>query len=238
VTATRAEPDLLTRRLLQCGLVAGPLFVGTFLVEGLTWDGYQPMRHPVSSLALGQHGWLQVANFAVTGGLCLASSIGLRRAGVADSRVGPFLVGAAAAGLLGAGAFRTDPVSGYPPGTPDVLPGYTTLGALHDAFSAPTFLALPVAALAYAGGFLRRGNRGWAVYSAVSGLGMLAAFALASIGFSQRQGLVEYAGALQRASVMIGFTWLSALTAKTLGANGAAGRATSRPITGLCQRDC
>jgi hypothetical protein len=168
-------------------------------VEGLTWDGYQPMRHPVSSLALGQHGWFQVANFAVTGGLYLASSIGLRRAGVADSRVGPFLVGAAAAGLLGAGAFRTDPVSGYPPGTPDVLPGYTTLGALHDTFSAPTFLALPVATLAYAGGFLRRGNRGWAVYSAVSGLSMLAAFALASIGFSQRQGLVEYAGALQRA---------------------------------------
>jgi hypothetical protein len=58
--------SLLTRRLLQSGLVAGPLFVGTFLVEGLTWDGYQPMRHPVSSLALGQHGWLQVANFAVT----------------------------------------------------------------------------------------------------------------------------------------------------------------------------
>jgi hypothetical protein len=96
---------------------------------------------------------------------------------------------------------------------------------------------LPVAALAYAGGFLRRGNRGWAVYSAVSGLGMLAVFALASIGFSQRQGLVECAGALQRASVMIGFSWLSALTAKTLGTNGAARRATSRPITGLCQSD-
>jgi Protein of unknown function (DUF998) len=153
------------------------------------------------------------------------AQIGLRRAGVADSRVGTFLVSAALAGLLGAGAFRTDPVSGYPPGTPDVLPGYTALGALHDAFSAPTFLGLPVAALAYAGGFWRRGNRGWAVYSAVSGLGMLAAFALASIGFSQRHGLVEYAGALQRISVMIGFTWLSALTAKTLGTNGAAGRA-------------
>jgi hypothetical protein len=105
VTATRAEPDLLTRRLLQSGLVAGPLFVGTFLVEGLTRDGSQPMRHPVSSLALGQHGWLQVANFAFTGGLYLASSIGLRRAEVADSRVGPFLIGAAAGGLLGAGAF-------------------------------------------------------------------------------------------------------------------------------------
>jgi hypothetical protein len=50
--------------------------------------------------------------------------------------------------------------------------------------------------------------------------------------------LALYAGALQRASVMIGFTWLSALTAKTLGTNGAAGQATSRPITGLGQRDC
>jgi hypothetical protein len=72
----------------------------------------------------------------------------------------------------------------------------------------------------------------------VSGLGMLAAFALASIGFSQRQGLVDYAGALERASVMIGFTWLSALMAKTLGHQRCSGAGHQPPITGLCQKDC
>jgi hypothetical protein len=210
------ERDQGTRRLLHCGVMAGPLFVGTFLVEGVTRNGYRPTRHPVSSLALGSHGWLQLANFAVTGGLYLAGSVGLHRASLAGTRTGPVLVGAAAVGLLGAAAFRTDPVSGYPPGTPDVPPRHTTVGTLHDLFSAPTFLGLPAAGLVFARAFLRRGHRGWAAYSAGSGLAMLAGFALATAGFTQRPGLVNIAGALQRVSVTIGFTWLSALASRSL----------------------
>ena len=41
-------------RPLRCGLAAGPAFVAAFLIEGGVRDGYRPLRHPVSSLALGR----------------------------------------------------------------------------------------------------------------------------------------------------------------------------------------
>lgn len=43
------------KALLACGAIAGPLFVVAFL-EGATCDDYDPLRHPVSSLALGPSG--------------------------------------------------------------------------------------------------------------------------------------------------------------------------------------
>ncbi len=85
-------------------------------------EGYRPLRHPVSSLALGPRGWVQAANFTVAGTLFQAGAAGL--AGAGDSVGGqpaPALIGAAGAGLIAAAVFTTDPVSGYPPGTPDAL---------------------------------------------------------------------------------------------------------------------
>ena len=49
-------PQAWTRRLLRCGMTAGPVFVAVFLAEGAVRDGYRPLRHPVSSLALGPRG--------------------------------------------------------------------------------------------------------------------------------------------------------------------------------------
>ena len=71
---------LKTKTLLACGVVAGPLFVFGFLVEGATRAAYDPLRHPVSSLALGDRGWTQTANFLVAGFLTLVFAVGLRRA--------------------------------------------------------------------------------------------------------------------------------------------------------------
>jgi len=63
---TPGRPAIWTRRLLRRGLAAGPVCVTGFLVEGAARDGYRPLRHPVSPLALGPRGWIQAANFAVT----------------------------------------------------------------------------------------------------------------------------------------------------------------------------
>jgi hypothetical protein len=74
------KPTAITKRLLACGAIAGPLFVLVFLVEGATRANYDPLRLPVSSLELGPHGWTQSANFVVAGLLTLAFAVGLRRA--------------------------------------------------------------------------------------------------------------------------------------------------------------
>lgn len=205
------------RRSLQCGVVAGPLFVATFLVEGAVRPDYDALRHPVSSLALGPWGWVQVANFVVTGTLYLAFAIGLSRTPktLVRTRVGPILVGASAVGLIGAGVFATDPLSGYPLGTPDVLTDRTTAGLLHDLFSAPTFLGLPTAAVLFALSS-RRDDRRWACYSAGSALVLLVAFGLASAALGQVPTLVDHGGLFQRVSVIAGFTWLTALAVRCL----------------------
>jgi hypothetical protein len=42
-----------THELLCCSAIAGPLFVTVFVIEGARRPDYKPLRHPVSSLALG-----------------------------------------------------------------------------------------------------------------------------------------------------------------------------------------
>ncbi|HET7272347.1 MAG TPA: DUF998 domain-containing protein [Rubrobacter sp.] len=211
--------DTKTRTLLGCGVISGPLFVGTFLAEGATRADYDPLRHPVSSLALGDFGWMQTANFVVTGLLTLAFAAGMRRAfrPPKGSVWGPLLVGVWAIGLIGAGIFVTDPVSGYPPGTPAQLSGYSWHGALHDlAFSLPGFVALAAACFVFCRRFAVQGERGWAAYSALTGLVFTVAFFLASAGFGQAQDLVDLAGLFQRVAVAAGFGWLSLLAVHSL----------------------
>ena len=42
-----------TKMLLAYGVIGTPLFVAKFLVENVTCAGYDSLRHPVGSLALG-----------------------------------------------------------------------------------------------------------------------------------------------------------------------------------------
>ena len=217
--AGAARHAVKTKKLLACGAIAGPLFTVASILEGATRTHYQPLRHPVSSLELGDFGWTQRANFLVAGGLTLAFAIGLRRAlrPLGGSTWGPLLVGAHAIGLLGAGIFVTDPVSGYPPGTPDHQEAYgSTHAALHDLFSVGTFIGLPIACLVLARRFAGWGQRGWAIYSAVTGVVFLVGFVLTSMAFNQAETLVEVGGLLQRTTITVGWTWLTLLAVHLL----------------------
>ncbi len=199
----------MNRTLLRCGLVAGPLFVVVFLLEGaFKGSGYDALRHPVSSLELGPAGWIQVVNFLVVGVLTVAFAVGVGRSGF---RVGAVLIGAWGVGLLGAGLFRTDPVSGFPIGTPPAV-DYTALGALHDGFSLPGFVCLAAAQVV-----LSRGHgRAWFWYSLLSATMYVTCFALAGAAFNQVSGLVEVGGLFQRLTVMIGWAWTVALAVRLL----------------------
>jgi len=209
----------VTTALLGCGAAAGPLFVATFLVEGGTRPEYNPLRHPISTLALGPTGWTQRLNFWVAGGLYVAGALGLwrsrHRPGLTTT-AGPILLSTVGLGLVGAGVFSCDPVNGYPPGTPDVSEP-TSTGRLHDVFSTPVFLCLPAAAICYARAAARPGDRSWVAASLAAALAQLGTFVVAGAGFSHEQpSLVPWSGAFQRVSVAIGFGWLSALCVRGL----------------------
>ena len=126
------------------------------------------------------------------------------------------LVGVWAVGLLGAGIFVTDPVSGYPPGATDRAIQYSWHGALHDLFSLPAFVGLAAACFVFGRWFAGRGERGWAIYSSISGLIFLIAFVLSSAGFGQAAGLVDLAGLFQRLAVVVGFGWITLLAVHLL----------------------
>ena len=204
--------------LLLCSALAGPLFVTVFVLEGAQRSDYKPLRHPVSSLALGSRGWVQVTNFAVAGTLYLAGAAGLKRTRdpLLGSRLGPAVFAGVGLGLLGSAAFSTDPVSGYPPGTPDTPTEQTTNMTMHGIAALPIFAGIPAAAFAYARRFHRSGNPTWALYSAGTGVSMLATMGLAGAGFNQAPRLVNFAGLLQRAAIVTGFGWLTALSARSL----------------------
>lgn len=209
-----------TRLLLLCGAIAGPVFTVAWLLEEIGRADYDPLLHPISSLAIGAAGWTQAANFWVTGLLVLGFAVGLRRrlAGPAGSKWAPLLIGLIGVGLIGAGCFVTAPLNGYPPGTPLLPTHYGVVGRLHRLFSAFVFLGLPGACWVFARRFGSWGERGWARFSASMGIAFVLLFVITSLGFGQIGGLEHYAGLLQRITLTVGWAWLTPLAVHVLSA--------------------
>ncbi|MFI6504904.1 DUF998 domain-containing protein [Nonomuraea typhae] len=199
-----------TRGLLGCGVVAGPVFVAAFVVQGAVREGYDPLRDPVSSLALGPAGWVQSAAFIVCGLLTVAFAAGLRPA-LHGARWGPSLIGVWGLSLIGAGVFVTDPVPGYPPGTPAEPGAYTTSGLLHDLSAVVTLVTLPAACLVLARRFHGLGLRSRVVYSLVTAAAFPALWVTAGLGFAQDPALAGLAGLFQRAGIVVAWAWITLL---------------------------
>jgi hypothetical membrane protein len=204
--------------LVIYGVIIGPLFVIAFLVQGALRPDYDPLRHSISTLALGsEFGWVQSLNFIVAGLLMLAFAVSVRQVLRLEMRSiwGPLLIGLWGVGLIGAGIFVTDPDIGYPPGTPYPIQ-VSMHGALHNLSAGLGFPALVAACLVFARWFAVRRERGWAFYSAVSGVVLLITVILASYGFRHPEGLGSFGGLFQRIAVICGWGWLAALAIRLL----------------------
>jgi hypothetical membrane protein len=199
--------------LLVCGIVAGPLFFAIFLIAGALRPDYDPLRHPVSSLELGPTGWVQSLNFILTGTLVVLFGIGIRSTvrKLGGGRTVPILFMLVGAGLIGAGLFAPDPLSGYPPGTPPAAVSPSLHRVLHDLFSTPVFTALPAACIILARRFAKRRRIGWAIYSALSAAMMIILFVMSSIAFAQGSPLTPIGGLLQRLTLASAFLWMALL---------------------------
>lgn len=174
-----------TNALLFGGLVAGPLFIATATVQGLLRDGFDISRHPFSALSVGDFGWVQIANFVVTGLLVIAASIGLRRMLPASRRArrGTSLLVAHGIGLIAAGVFVTDAADGFPVGTPDGLPDTFSWHAVARGIVTPlAFLAIVAACFVLAGPLEERYGRGWGRASHMVPFGIVLVMAAPGIG--------------------------------------------------------
>jgi hypothetical protein len=131
------------RRLVHAGSLAAPLLVTTWFLQALTRDGYDASRHPMSLLALGEDGFIQIANFVVTGLLVLLLGQSFRllyTTGVGLTWVAR-LVQLTGAGLIAAGVFTADAGAGFPAGAPEGMPDYSVHGVLHEVSFGVVMLA-------------------------------------------------------------------------------------------------
>lgn len=198
------------KHLLRLGAIAGPFYVGVALLQMAIREGFDIRRHPLSLMSNGELGWIQIANFLITGALVIAGAAGVKQA-VRSGRGrtwAPIMLGLYGIGLIGAGIFRADPALGFPPGTPATNNTISTHGILHFVFGAIGFAGLIASCLIFARRFNDLGQRGWSMFSLATGLLFLAAF----IGIaSGAQGLVvPFALA-----VVLSFAWLSVLLTKS-----------------------
>ena len=206
----------LTRWLLACGALGGFGFIAVFLIAGAIRPHYDPLYQPVSALSLSGGGWVQIANFVVTGLLMLACALGLRRA-LSSGRGatwGPILIGMFGLGLVGAGVFVTDPGFGYPPGAPSGVPATASLhGTLHTLVSLVVFVSVSIACFVFARRFSAQPrSRIWAVYSFFTGLAVPAFIVASSVAwFSGGPG-----GLFQRLSISAGWVWVGLLAIRTI----------------------
>jgi hypothetical protein len=172
-----------TRRLLLCGAVAGPLFLLVVLLQDYSRPGVDPRLQPLSLLALGSWGWLQILNFVGAGVLNLGYAIGLRRVlpRGGSGTAAPVLIAAYGLGLVAAGVFRTDPEHGFPPGAREPA-SLSWHGALHNVGGLVVFLSLAGALVAFALQLRRRRERGWALYALGSAVVLLVLFVAGTAG--------------------------------------------------------
>jgi hypothetical membrane protein len=215
VQATQSYP-LITRLLIWAGAVGPLLFVVVLLIEGATRPGYSAWHTFGSSLSLGDQGWMQITNFIVCGLLTLGFAIGLRqvlRSGK-GSVWGPILLGLFGLALIIAGLFVTDPGLGYPPGvpTPANPTGHVVVHALAGLF---VFILLPIATFVISRRFAGDPAwRGWALYSLLTGIIMIASFIICQwLGTMDQNGTIQNApvGQVQRIGIIAGWVWISLL---------------------------
>jgi hypothetical protein len=205
MTSTAVTPTITTsaRGLLTCGIVAGPLYVATWLIQAFTREGFDLTRHPASLLANGGPGWIQTVNFVVAGILSIAAAAGLRR--TVSSRWAPRLIGAYGVGMLLAAAFPADPAQGFPAGTPADYAEISARGMGHFVAGFVGFTGLIAGCLVMAAYYRRTGRTGWARYSAATGILFFGAFAGLSAGAGSRPTIIAF-----DLAVVLAWTWLAA----------------------------
>ena len=205
----RSRASKVTRSLLGYGVVAGPLYVAVVLAQAAFRPGYDLLHDDASVLANGDLGWIQIANFLLTGACVVAFAIGTGRAlaGGRGATWAPRLLAIYGVGLMLAGIFVADPMNGFPAGTPAGRPATISVhGILHIAAAGIGFLCLAAACFVIARRFASERAKGWTAFSIVTGVAFLAAFAGLASGSTSAFVVVAFWVAL-----ILVWTWMASV---------------------------
>ncbi len=213
-----AMPTRLTRALLACGVVAGPLYILVGAIEILTRPGFDMTRHDLSLMSNGNGGWIHIAMLITTGLLTMAGAVGMQQRirGGRGEKWGTMLIGVYGLGLIGAGFFVADPALGFPPGTPADARVVSWHGMLHLICGGIGFLALIAACFLFARRFAARGLRGWAAYSVATGVVYFAAFSGIAAGSNSPGAIMTFVILAFTVAVVLGWAWVSAMAARLM----------------------
>ena len=159
-----------TSKLLMAGYLAGPFFIVVSLLQAFTREGFDWVRHPASLLSLGDLGFIQIANFVITGALFIACGIGLKRivtAGVGRKWLSRLFVLVGIAFILG-GVFVADPAFSFPPGTPEGMPKTMSWHSIiHGIAPVIGSFAISAALIIFARRLWKQGQRGASIVPVV-----------------------------------------------------------------------
>jgi hypothetical protein len=206
VTQTCTPAQRVTKSLLGYGVLAGTVFEASVLIQGLTRHGFRIAHDDASLLANGPLGWIQVATFLVTGAMTVAAAVGAHRA--MPSRWAPRLIGLYGIGLMAAGLLRADPADGFGPAAPaSKATQISWHGDGHLLAAMIGFTALIAACFVVGRYFSRQGRRGMAIYSRVTGVAFLLAFAGVATGSASAAVVLPF-----YAAVAAAFTWLAVVS--------------------------
>jgi hypothetical protein len=189
-------------------LVAGPFYLAVGLAQALLRDGFDLMRHPLSVLANGPGGWVQTANFVLTGLMVIGAAVGFRRVLAPKSRAVSWSLGLFGVSMLVAAVFPADPVDGFPVGTPEGPPtSISTGGFVHFVAGTLGFTALGVSCFAAARALSRRKWKSMARLSFVCGLAVILAFFGGAAFSNNSAGIMGI-----WFSVVVGWAWLAVMS--------------------------
>ena len=205
--------DKVNKRLLVCGAIAGPFYVLVGVIQILIRPGFDITKHALSLMSNGDLGWMQIANFFITGLLVILFAFGVRRSfkGSKGGTFGPLLLAIFGLGMIGAGIFSADPALGFPPGTPENARDISTSGLLHFVFGGIGFYAFIAACFVFASRFAAEGSRGFFRFSIVTGMLFFGAFGAIASGKESTRAFVTIAFYL---AVILMWCWLTAVALK------------------------
>lgn len=193
--------------LLAGGGISAPLFFSVAIIQMFTRSGFDIRQHAISTLTLGDLGWIQSVNFIITGLLAVLMAIGMRifLRGDSGGTFGPILIGIYGGGMIMAGLFLPDPGFGFPSGAPEGMPEMMSLSAaLHSISFFTAFICLIAAAIVLARRFAAQCEFFWRNYCIITAI-------VSPLLIMLGMGLNVWIGVIMGCAGIVAFGWVSVL---------------------------